>query len=110
LACDFLSNSGYTVLTRNFCNSKAEEIDIVAFDYQNLELVFLEVKTRKNFYFGSPSTTITQRKLKKMTNLAQRYLDKYPLPHDFRFDLIAIATETDEIDHYQSISWLSGKQ
>src|SRR5450432_3006906 len=53
LAHRFLRRQGYTVVARNYrSGSGAGEIDIVAFDKQ--DLVFIEVKTRASDEFGSP--------------------------------------------------------
>ena len=45
IACEYLEKDGYRIITRNF-NCFYGEIDIIAI--KNSELIFIEVKTRKN--------------------------------------------------------------
>lgn len=49
--CKYLIRKGYTIIDRNF-RCKQGEIDIIASKLN--ELIFIEVKTRRNIQFGYP--------------------------------------------------------
>jgi putative endonuclease len=93
LACDALSERGYTVITRRY-RTRAGELDIIARhgDY----LVFVEVKARQNGSFGDPEEAVTMQKQQRMVWMATDYLTRNGL-HNVacRFDVVGINTETD---------------
>lgn len=108
LACDFLVKRGYKILERNLKNNTGRrlgEIDIVAL--KENELVFVEVKTAKQSFFGSclPEQRIDSAKLRKLSKLAQVYVKNKNLWHQtYRFDAIAITLKPQE--HSASIRHL----
>ena len=63
LATKYLAQNKYKIIERNF-RCKQGEIDIIAYDLRNKELVFFEVKTRSNFKYGRPSEAVTKVKKK----------------------------------------------
>ena len=73
LACKYLKKNNYNILDRNF-NCIQGEIDIVAYDIENREMVFIEVKTRTNFNYGFPSEAVNKFKQKHILNSAKYYL------------------------------------
>ena len=92
-ACDFLKKQNYTIIERNFSCYQGE-IDIVAKDISKNELVFIEVKTRTSFKYGSPIDAVDKNKQKHLFKACQYYLFKYNLYHLFvRIDVIEIYIE-----------------
>jgi len=88
LAAEYLRQSGYTVLERNY-RSRSGEIDIIA--KQGKTLVFAEVKTRKSASFGSPAAAVTVKKQAQISRVAQEYLARENLfDRPARFDVIAV--------------------
>ena len=88
LAVDFLKNSGYRIIERNF-RCKLGEIDIIALD-KNI-LAFVEVRTKKTSSFCTPQETVTFSKQKKLQKLSLYYLAKKQIKNrDCRFDVVAI--------------------
>lgn len=88
LALSFLKKRGYRILDRNF-RCKIGEIDIVA--EEGGQIVFVEVKTRRNFSFGLPEETLNYFKRKRLTRLALFYLSNHHLQKKpCRFDVVAI--------------------
>ena len=82
-----LEADGFTLIDRNW-RCRHGEIDIVA---QKGELVaFVEVKTRKGRGMGAPEEALTQRKGKKLIQLAQLYVAQHELDVDWRIDLVAV--------------------
>ena len=69
-AAKYLKKKGYTIVDRNF-RCKLGEIDIIALD--GAELVFVEVKTRRNQNYGLPCEAIGAEKLRRLKRLALYY-------------------------------------
>jgi putative endonuclease len=114
VAEEFLQNKGYTILNRNFKNDSGRrlgEIDIIAEDKENEELVFVEVKTRdfQKYSQTLPEENITFDKLKKLSKIANAYLYKNNLrDRDFRFDAVSVwldfETRNAKVKHIENIS------
>lgn len=84
-AVDFLENSGYEILERNF-RLKFGEIDIIA--EKNGCTVFAEVKTRRSNAFGEPSEYVDYKKQQRIKMTAAVYADVENA--DMRFDVIEV--------------------
>lgn len=100
IAANYLAKNGYKILETNFFNElgyRKGEIDIVAEDGENKELVFVEVKTRKKeLYLTQPELAITRQKYRKLLKIISSYLNKNSLHgHDWRLDAIAIEVDTE---------------
>lgn len=88
LAADYLQETGYKILVRNY-RQKCGEIDIIAQDRNTL--VFIEVKTRKTLSFGSPFAAVTEKKQKQIGRVAQDFLCRNDLfNRPARFDVISV--------------------
>ena len=100
-----LKRKGYRILGRRVRVGDRDELDLVARDGN--ELVFVEVKTRKNETFGRPSAAVNQAKRHYLSRAAVRYLKalKKP-PVCFRFDIIEVigteGTPTPRIEHIKN--------
>lgn len=96
IAVGFLKNLGYAIMETNFRNPSGRqlgEIDIIARDPENREIVFAEVKTRRyNPRRESlPEENITYWKLKKLARVASFYLKKKRLEEEnYRFDALSV--------------------
>jgi putative endonuclease len=88
-AAAYLESKGYVILERNYGDSKGE-IDIIAKDGR--QLVFIEVKYRRNLEKGDPAEAVHVLKQKKIRDAARRYLYRHHLGEDIscRFDVVAI--------------------
>jgi len=94
-AVEFLKSKHYKVLTTNY-KTHVGEIDIVCKDKD--VVVFVEVKTRLNDAFGSPSEAVTRKKQEKYFKVASEYLVKNKLTDSaVRFDVIEI--QDGQINH-----------
>lgn len=88
-ACKYLAEKGYRIVKRNFRYGKVGEIDIVAYDDQTL--VFVEVKARNNYAYGSPEESVNGRKQAQLKRVARMYYSVNKLEdHPCRFDVVAI--------------------
>jgi len=87
LACKFLEQKGYRIISRNFKTSLGE-IDIIAKDKD--ALVFIEVKTRVSLQYGRPFESVNRNKRRKIANVALLYLKKLKEVPVCRFDIVSI--------------------
>lgn len=106
-ACRLLKQKGCTVLERNW-KSHPYEIDIICRDNNTGELVFAEVKTRRN----QDGETAREQALqaftsKKQNNIikgAERYLSQNNLwDSPCRFDLICVNGNTHKAEHFTHV-------
>lgn len=113
VAANFLREKGYEILDMNFQNDSGRrlgEIDIVARDNHDNEIVFVEVKTRDYQKYGHtlPEENITHQKLRRLAKIAAAYLRKNHLDDcNYRFDAISIwldyATRMAKIKHIKGL-------
>ncbi len=94
LAADFLRRQGYSIRETN-ARSRLGEIDIFAEapgEGEEPLLVFVEVKTRRGTAFGSPEEAVTTAKQRRLTRLAEAWLQQHPAlsRRICRFDVIGI--------------------
>ncbi|MEO7131956.1 MAG: YraN family protein [Dermatophilaceae bacterium] len=91
LAARYLTESGYTIVARNWRCARGE-LDIIATEPG--ALVFCEVKTRSSELFGAPFEAVTRRKLGRLRRLCGLWLDSLGdgqrPPGDQRLDVISI--------------------
>lgn len=88
IATKYLKDIGYNVIERNF-ECRQGEIDIIALDKD--EIVFVEVKTRRNKKYGLASEAVNDIKKKHLWKAVEYYLYSRNLQDDFiRLDVIEI--------------------
>ncbi len=93
IAENYLKEKGYSIIKRNFRFGKGE-IDIVAKDGDCL--VFVEVKSRKNYDFGEPELAITKSKIRQLKKIAEAYFYVNKIEQQqCRFDVITIVGENE---------------
>ena len=93
-AAKFLKKSGYKILEKNFRKTYGE-IDIIASKGENV--AFVEVKTRKNDYFGTPAEFVTKEKQQKIIKCAYTYIQEKYLDAEFTFDVIEVYMENKKV-------------
>ncbi len=87
-AVEFLERHNYKIIERNY-RSHFGEIDIIATDKKHT--VFIEVKSRNTYLFGSPYESVVKEKKRRITLTAIDYIQKKRLANKpLRFDVIAI--------------------
>lgn len=104
IAARFLEAKGYKVLAHQF-KTREGEIDLIV--ERDDEIVFVEVKTRKNFNFGFPEESINKSKLNRMVLAGQTYLEQKQTPsRQFRLDVVAVIllpNKPEEIEHLEGV-------
>lgn len=98
----FLEKLGYQLIDTNVAVGRTE-IDIIAFDRNNHELVFVEVKKRNSGIWGHPSQAVNWKKRRNLYTAARAYLRQQKLDYDYRFDIIAVTIN--KIEHFENITW-----
>lgn len=109
IACDYLSKNNYLIIDKNWRSGKYGEIDIIAKDTNNKELVFVEVKSRTTS-LNEAKELVNWRKQKHLYKLAKCYLylkKRENLP--CRFDVIAIKIDNKKqmLEHIKNAFYLT---
>lgn len=102
-ACKHVATLGYRIVKRNFRFGKVGEIDIVAYDGETL--VFIEVKTRSDYSFGTPEASVDARKQSQLKRVAKMYYYVNGLSDVVcRFDVIAVEFVKNQVEirHHQN--------
>ena len=99
LACEHLESKGMQIIARNY-RVRIGEIDIIARDGN--ELVFIEVKYRKNRSYGGAEYAISTSKQKVIRRVAEWYMKQYGISQNSfcRFDAVLIDGE--DIEHIKN--------
>ena len=85
----FLREAGFRIRGRRVRVGRRDEFDLIAQD--GVQLVFVEVKTRRGEAFGRPVRAVDRAKRVRMSRAALRYLRRLPDPRIcFRFDIIEV--------------------
>ena len=93
-----LLNLGYCILDCNW-RYKKFEVDIIA--QKNENIVFVEVKLRKNESYGAPEVFVDKKKQRYLIAAAHQYMLQNSLTLEARFDIIAINQQTKELIHLE---------
>lgn len=101
-ARQFLLESGYQIWDSNV-RYKNHEIDLVVFDAQTQEVVFVEVKTRASDKSGHASEAVDAKKLRSLQAVAVNYLRTMGVVRSYRFDIITVIKG--KIEHFENVSW-----
>lgn len=91
LAYRYLSQQGLRLIERNF-RCRVGELDIIMKDGANV--VFVEVRSRRNNRYGTPAETITLAKQRRLIRAALYFLQQRRLDAPCRFDIIAVSQES----------------
>ncbi len=101
-ACHYLEKQGLTLITTNF-TSRFGEIDLIMRDDPQDNLVFIEVRYRKNNHFGGAASSVTPQKQQRITKTALYYMQQNEPDASARFDVIAIEGD---IQGENTINWI----
>lgn len=86
IAREYLISQGYTVIDRNL-HVGHKEIDIIA--TKDKWMVFVEVKTRSK-ELEDALDAVDSRKMLRMVRAADAFMQRYSVPYEYRFDIIAV--------------------
>ncbi|GHS97298.1 UPF0102 protein [Synergistales bacterium] len=106
-ACSYIRDLGWNVLARNFL-CKRGELDIVAMDEREKELVVVEVRCRTNGKFQLPEESVSQRKLRSLVFAARIYVDRIKWDGPWRIDIVGIIASPGTAEDKWRISHIRG--
>ena len=104
--CKHLESQGLKLIDRNF-SCRSGEIDLIMLDTQTL--VFVEVRFRKNNFFGGGLESITRSKQQKLRNTAELYLQQNNQYKNARFDVVSMSknTQTSNNEQEYTFEWVT---
>ena len=92
----FFEQSGFEILHRNW-HFGHKEIDLIV--RKDRLVVFVEVKSAASKKFGHPAERVDERKVSRLTDAANAYLQKYDISdYDLRFDVVTFVAGS--LEHY----------
>ncbi|OGY44549.1 MAG: hypothetical protein A3J62_01105 [Candidatus Buchananbacteria bacterium RIFCSPHIGHO2_02_FULL_38_8] len=100
----YFKNRGYQILETNY-HTRQGEIDIIC--KKDMELVFVEVKTRTSTSFGYPEQAINEQKQKHLAEAIEKFVSEYQGQIELiRIDAICIQLNSHgkaSIKHFENI-------
>lgn len=98
-----LRDEGHRILECNY-TCRRGEIDIIYLEKSSSELVFAEVKYRKNSRYGNPYEYVTKSKLNKIKSCAFEYLTRTCKENysAIRFDVFSVTGDF-VLEHFVSV-------
>lgn len=104
IACQYLEQNNYKIIERNFL-CRQGEIDIVAKDITQKELVFIEVKTRSNLKYGNPAEAVNNQKQRHIRQAINYYVYKNKMRDlSIRIDVIEVyIIQNYKVNHIKQI-------
>jgi len=102
---EYLQNNYYQIVEKNFF-CRYGEIDIIALDKKQNELVFIEVKTRTNLLYGMPIESISNKKINKIKKTINYYIINKKVKNiNIRIDAIEVLVQKNKciINHVKQI-------
>ncbi|MCB8961208.1 MAG: YraN family protein [Ardenticatenales bacterium] len=89
-AAQMLAGKGYRLLAQNW-RCPAGEMDLIMQDGD--ALVFVEVKTRRGGWPGSPESALTEAKVTRLFAIVEHYLLQHDLSEECEWRVDAVAVE-----------------
>lgn len=97
VAKDYLILQGLVFVESNFY-TRFGEIDLIFFEKSSQTLVFVEVKYRRNDFFGSAIEMVTEEKQNRIFASSQVYLLKKNWDRNVRYDIIGVSKDSGNIE------------
>lgn len=79
--------------------ARSYELDIIAFDVETGEVVFVEVKTRSTGRWGRPEDAVDKQKIVRTVRAANAYLRLHQIDYPSRFDVFSIIISKSGKEH-----------
>ena len=98
IAAQHYRKLGFRVIAQNYIFPKGKqtgELDLVVVKDANLELVFVEVKTRRSKTFGEAVESIDRNKQRRLVRTAKLFLNLHPEYQDFDYQIDVAIVDVD---------------
>ncbi|WP_455207545.1 YraN family protein [Kaarinaea lacus] len=104
-ALRYLQAQGLQLIERNY-RCKAGEIDLIM--QHNSDLVFIEVRFRRQPRFGSGAESVDFRKQQKLVKSAESFLQQHSeySRTSCRIDVVSISVENNNSENRPDIHWI----
>jgi putative endonuclease len=93
--CEYLKRQGLKLVSRNYRGHRGE-IDIIMQEHQTL--IFVEVRFRKNNFYGGGLESVTQKKQQRVLSTAEEYLQNETKLKNGRVDVVAMSQKPQNKD------------
>ena len=109
MAAEYVERLGWRILARNF-SCRLGELDIVAMNESEKELIIVEVRYRTFGDMQSPADSIGPKKLRTLVNAGRVYVDNIGWIGPWRVDLVGITAhprkplESWQLEHIENIT------
>lgn len=97
VAKEYLILQGLLFVESNFY-TRFGEIDLIFFEKSSQTLVFVEVKYRRNDFFGTAIEMVTEEKQNRIFASSQVYLLKKNWDRNVRYDIIGVSKDSGNIE------------
>lgn len=97
VAKEYLILQGLLFVESNFY-TRFGEIDLIFFEKSSQTLVFVEVKYRRNDFFGTAIEMVTEKKQNRIFASSQVYLLKKNWDRNVRYDIIGVSKDSGNIE------------
>ena len=97
VAKEYLILQGLVFVESNFY-TKFGEIDLIFFEKSSQTLVFVEVKYRRNDFFGTAIEMVTEKKQNRIFASSQVYLLKKNWDRNVRYDVVGVSKDSGNIE------------
>ena len=104
VAKEYLILQGLVFVESNFY-TKFGEIDLIFFEKSSQTLVFVEVKYRRNDFFGSAIEMVTEEKQNRILVSSQVYLLKKNWDRNVRYDVVGVSKDSGNIEWLKNAFW-----
>lgn len=104
VAKEYLILQGLVFVESNFY-TKFGEIDLIFFEKSSQTLVFVEVKYRRNDFFGSAIEMVTEEKQNRILASSQVYLLKKNWDRNVRYDVVGVSKDSGNIEWLKNAFW-----
>lgn len=106
--CEFLRQQGLKLVTRNYHGQRGE-IDLIMQEGQTL--IFIEVRFRKNDFFGGALESVTAQKQQRIKCTAEQYLQHETKLKNGRIDVVAMSEKPQngqpvDVEAEYSFEWI----
>ena len=97
VAKEYLILQGLLFVESNFY-TRFGEIDLIFFEKSSQTLVFVEVKYRRNDFFGTAIEMVTEKKQNRIFASSQVYLLKKNWDRNVRYDVVGVSKDSGNIE------------
>ena len=97
VAKEYLILQGLLFVESNFY-TRFGEIDLIFFEKSSQTLVFVEVKYRRNDFFGTAIEMVTEKKQNRIFASSQVYLLKKNWDRNVRYEIIGVSKDSGNIE------------